>query len=470
LVDLHGQHENQSLLRPATRLEMLDRFGEADQLRAACRKAHQEARSAAQQLAELHRAARDKADRQSLYRFQLQELEAARLDELDPQTLDSDLKLLRSAEAIRAAAARAAQQLDGDDGESAAGLMARAERELRGLSDPGAETARLAERLDGLLAETRDLSAGLAALAEKAQSDPARLAELEELRANWRALERKHGRDLAGLRALRDELRARLADLGRLELRSEQCQAQLDQAVSALRAAAGRLTRQRQSAARELQRRVGAELAELGLKGATLKLALVPHPADTAAAPSAKAPAEADEAARLLPADLGPAGAEELELLFSANPELPLKPLAECASGGELSRVMLALKGVLAQARGADRLPVVVFDEVDSGVGGRTGAVLGRKLAALAGVRQVLVVTHLPQLAAYAHLHLKVEKLRRPGAAAICAAPVEGQARVEELALMLRGEAASERTRQEAAEMLRSAQADAEQRRPSKPA
>jgi len=509
LVDLHGQHENQSLLRPATGLEILDRFAEGWDERAACRKAHQDARCAAEQLAELRRAARDKAGREELYRFQLKELEETKLDGLDPEALESELKLLRGAEAIRGAVRGATEQLDGEEGATAAGLLARALKGLEGLGDAGAETAALTGRLDGLLAETRELARDLSALAEKAQSDPERLAELEDRRARLRALERKHGRDLPALAALRDELRGRLSDLSRLEVRTEECEGALAQAVERLRAAAAKLTRKRKQAARELERRVAPELAELGLKGAILNVVLVPH-GGTASAErgvrsterQSKAEGEKrgtaegekrrageeetrrgdgetggrgdgetrrnderreddDEAARLLPANLRPSGAEGLELIFSANPELPPKPLAECASGGELSRVMLALKGVLAQAHGADRLPVVVFDEVDSGVGGRTGSVLGRKLSALAAVRQVLCVTHLPQLAAYARRQMKVEKQRRGSAGVIGVKLVEGRERVEELAVMLRGEAASDRTRAEAEEMLRAAQAEA---------
>jgi DNA repair protein RecN (Recombination protein N) len=147
-----------------------------------------------------------------------------------------------------------------------------------------------------------------------------------------------------------------------------------------------------------------------------------------------------------------------MELLFTANPGVPPSPLRDCASGGEISRVMLALKSVLARVSGADRLPVVVFDEVDAGVGGRLGAVLGRKLSALARVRQVLCVTHQPQIAAYAQRQVAVEKTRAGGGALIRVECVEGERRVDELAAMLRGAAASVHTRAEAAAMLKDAQ------------
>ncbi|MBE7467051.1 MAG: DNA repair protein RecN [Planctomycetes bacterium] len=457
LLDLHGQHENQSLLRAHTRLEILDRFAGAEAERAAVRDAWDRARAAAAALADLRRAARDREGRQDLYRFQYRELQDARLDEFDPAALADELKVLQSAEHIQAAAAGAAELLDGDREATAAMLLARAQKGLDSLGDAGADAQNLAARLDGLLAEIRELARDCAALAEKATHDPERLAELEDLHARARQLERKHGRDVEGLRALRDDLKARLGDLDRLDIRTGELEAALEAAVKHLRGSSAKLTKKRAAAARALERSAAAELADLGLKGVRLELALVPH--------AERESGDDGEAAKLLPGELRVHGAEACELRFSANPELPLKPLAECASGGELSRVMLALKTVLAKAGGADRLPVVVFDEVDTGVGGRTGSVLGRKLAALAHVRQVLCVTHLPQVAAYAHRQVKVEKLPpagRKGALAQVQATVLDEARrVDELALMLRGEAASSRTRAEAAEMLKAAREEA---------
>ncbi|MCZ7645874.1 MAG: DNA repair protein RecN [Planctomycetota bacterium] len=452
LIDIHGQHENQSLLRASTRLEILDRFAEAEGERTAVREAHARAREAAERLAELRRAARDREGRADLYRYQYAELRDARLDEADPETLEDELKVLRSAERIRAAAQLAAECLDGEDGHAAAAPLVRAQKELEGLGDAGAEAGDLAARLDGLLAEVRELARDAQALSEKATHDPERLAELEDARARWRQLERKHGRDLRGLRELRDELKAKLDDLDQLDVRTDGQERALEEARKALRAAVAKLTRRRAAAARDLERRVAAEFKDLGLKGARLELALEPHPARTDDGE--------DEAGRLLPKELRATGAEGCELRFSANPDLPLKPLAECASGGELSRVMLALKTVLATRGGADRLPVVVFDEVDSGVGGRMGAVLGRKLAALSQLRQVLCVTHLPQVAAYARRQIKVEKLEPARGGSVQVGVLDEARRVDELALMLRGEAAGRRTRDEAAEMLRAAQAE----------
>jgi DNA repair protein RecN (Recombination protein N) len=477
LLDIHGQHENQSLLRPATRLEMLDRFASAAAERAEVRQLHAAALSAAQALARLRHAARDRQGREDLLRFQLKEIDEARLDGLEPAAIEDEMRLLRGAEQIRQAARAAGAALDAEEGECAASCLARAAKAAGALTDAGPQAQSLRDRIESLLAEARDAAAEAEALAERARSDPERLADLEDRRARLRSLERKHGCDLSGLQTLRQRLAAELKDLDQIEVSTEQREAELAAAVKQLSDASQKLSKKRRAAARELEKKANTELADLGLSTAKLQMLLQPHEPSVSAIPAQEPRAKSqepgpdpDEAHALLPAGLRSTGSENMELLFTANPDLPPRPLQECASGGEISRVMLALKGVLARVRGADRLPVVVFDEIDSGVGGRLGAVLGKKLCDLASVRQVLCVTHLPQLAAYGTQQLKVEKARAGGASTISVKAVEGQQRVDELALMLRGEAASAHTRAEAAAMLKEARAQAEPavRKPSK--
>lgn len=453
LLDIHGQHENQSLLRPATRMEILDRFAGASSERADVRRLYGEALSAAQTLAQLRQAARDRQGREDMLRFQLKELDEAKLEGLEPAAMEGEVRLLRGAEKIREAADIASGALDGEDSESAATLIARAVKQFHALGDAGPDAARLNERLEALLADVRDVAADAVALAEHARSDPERLADLEERRNRLRVLERKHGRGLEELKALRHTLAAELADLEQIDVRTEQREAELAKAVAALRSACDKLTKKRKAAARDLEKRVNAELSDLGLKGSRLQVALPPNEAEVA---EFSANGEVDSRS-LLPASLKASGAEGVEILFSANPELEARPLKDCASGGEISRVMLALKGVLARVSGADRLPVVVFDEVDAGVGGRLGAVMGKKLNELAKVRQVICVTHQPQIAAFAGRQLKVEKARQDGTTVVSVECVEGERRVDELALMLRGADASAHTRAEASAMLKEA-------------
>ncbi len=466
LLDIHGQHENQSLLRPHTRLEILDRFGHALADGAAVRRAHGETLDAARELVALRRASRDRQGREDMMRFQLKELDDARLDEFDPGRIEDEVRLLKGAEKIRAAALASVAALDGDDGESAATLLARAAKGLAALGDSGAEVAELSARIESLLSESREIAREAGDLAEKARSDPERLADLEDARDRLRTLERKHGRDLEGLRNLRVKLRADLSDLQEIDVKTGERESALEAAVKALRSATQKLSTKRTAAARSLEKLVNKELAGLGLKGATLQIALTPHAEhaakDEPATENGESEADSDadaEAQRLMPAGSRATGAETMEILFSANPELERRPLKECASGGEISRVMLALKGVLARAGGADRLPVVVFDEVDSGVGGRLGAVLGKKLGELARVRQVLCVTHQPQLAVYAQRQMKVEKQRTGSSTLVKVEVVDGEKRIDELAMMLRGADANAHTRAEAAAMLKEAQA-----------
>src|SRR5579862_6357751 len=496
LLDIHGQNENQSLLRAPTRLEILDRFAEADAERNAVRTAHRAALDAAARLNELRRAARDRAGRQDLMRFQLEELDGARLDQLDPAELENELKLLRGAEKIREAALAAGALLDGEDADGAAQFLSRALRALAAAGDAGPDAQSLADRIEEMLADVSDAAREAGALAEKARSDPERLAELEDAFAHLRTLQRKHARSFAELKAMRDTLRGELSGLDQLDTRTEECERDLARAIESLKSACAALTRKRKSGARELEKKVNAELKGMGLNQASLRIELTPNVGRVSGAPAAAEPrgagvppaslsvgrlsepskfdlsANADglkgrstfdpddaesHALDLLPAHLKSSGAEGAELLFTANPDLPPKPLRECASGGEIARVMLALKGVLARAGGADRLPVVVFDEVDSGVGGRLGSVLGKKLRDLAAVRQVICVTHQPQLASCAQRQFKVSKKQSGKLTTVTVEKLEGAQRIDELALMLRGAEASAHTREEAAAMLKAA-------------
>jgi len=448
LLDVHGQHENQSLLRPATRIDILDRYACALPERAEVKRAYGDATIVSQALSDLRRAAQERQGREDMLRFQVKELEEAELDAIEPATLDGEMKLLRGAEKIRSAAEAAITALDGEDGDSASVLVARALKQFSALADSGAEVAALSDRLESILAEIQDGARAASDLAERAKSDPERLADLEQRRENLRTLERKYGRDLIGLRELSAKLHSELQDVEQIDIRTQQREVELSKSVLLLREASEKLSRKRKAAVRDLERRVNRELVDLGLKDARLQITLVANSASAGTV----------DAGTLLPSELRPAGAENVEILFTANPGVEARPLKECASGGEISRVMLALKGVLARQGGADRLPVVVFDEVDSGVGGRLGAVLGRKLSELATVRQVLCVTHQPQVAAFAERQIKVEKTRSGNAALVKVTTLDGDKRIDELALMLRGNAASTHTREEAAAMLSEAQ------------
>ena len=466
LLDIHGQNENQSLLRAPARLEILDRFSEAEAERESVRLAHRAALDAARRLAELRRAARDRQGRQDLTRFQLNELEDARLDDFDPAELEGELKLLRGAEKIHEAALSAGALLDGEDGDGAAQFLSRAIKALNAAGDAGPDAEELNERIESMLADVRDAAHEAAALADKARSDPERLAELEDNFAKLKSLQRKHGRGFPELTTLRDKLRAELSGLDQLETHTEACEKELARAIDALKTSCGALSRKRKFGARQLEKKVNAELRGMGLNHATLNLELTPHEIGVGSSNiEQKEPNAAfdpdiaqPDVDALIPSNLKSSGTECAEIMFTANPDLPPKPLRESASGGEIARVMLALKGVLARAGGADRLPVVVFDEVDSGVGGRLGAMLGKKLRDLASVRQVICVTHQPQLAACAQRQFKVSKSQAGKTTTVVVERLTGGARIDEIASMLRGAEASSHTRDEADAMLKAAE------------
>jgi DNA repair protein RecN (Recombination protein N) len=476
LLDVHGQHENQSLLRPATRLEILDRFANAQALAETVRHAYSHCLDTARELSKLRRAARDRQGREDLLRFQLKELIDARLDELEPASLEGEVRLLRGAEKIRAAALNAYALIENDEDGGAATYLVRALKGFHGLGEAGPEATALQTRLENLLSELREAASDADDLAEKARSDPERLADLEDRRQRLRMLERKHGRDLTGLVELRQTQSLELERLQHIDIRTQQQEQTLANAIAELRKVSEKLSLKRLQSARELEKCVSKELADLGLKGAKLQLTLIPHnaaPSTVTATSNANPPATASlendvaiaeetveelESRKLIPNTLRSTGSETAELLFSANAGVEARPLKDCASGGEMSRVMLSIKTVLARVSGADRLPVVVFDEIDAGVGGRLGAVLGKKLRDLAGVRQVLCITHQPQIAAYAHRQLKVSK-RKEGQSTVATVKIlSGEQQIAELAQMLRGDDASDHTRKEAAAMLKEAQ------------
>ncbi|HEV8682607.1 MAG TPA: DNA repair protein RecN [Actinomycetota bacterium] len=408
LVEIHGQHQGQRLLQPAAHLDFLDRFCGAEHVAelARYRDVYAGLRAARDRLARLDAEARERERDKDLLVYQVREIEAAQIRAGELGELAREESRLAHAERIleRVSEARAALA---DDGAAADALAtaAGAVETAAGL-DPGAGA--LAARLHSLAAEAGDAAREVAAYAEGLELDPARLEEVRQRIAAVRALERKYGEGEGGILAYLADARARLEALEgtedeRAELvgRSEGLEAEANARASSLSAG-------RREAAPRLADSLEAELHELGMPGARVELRLVDV------------------------VGLGPDGAEAAELVFSGGPGQELMPLARVASGGELSRTMLALRTVLADL---DEVPSLVFDEVDAGIGGRAGVAVGRRLARLARDRQVLVVTHLPQIACFADRHFRVEK--EGGTAAVTA--LEGEERVAELSRMLSG-------------------------------
>ena len=443
LVELHGQHEHQRLMEPARQLLLLDRFAEADDRRervAARVRTWEEARAA---LARLQGEMREGARQEDLYRFQLTEIDDLRLRDGEEEELRAERSRLQHAERIVAGLQETVGILY-EEPQSATARLSRAATLLRDLSRYEPDAAAPIEAIEGAQAYLEDVVGRARALRDRAVFDPDRLEQIDARLDAIVKLKRKYGDSVAAILAHRQEVAAALDRITRHDAIAEEMERAVAEAAAAAGTEAAALSAARTRAAERLERLVQKEIRGLGMEHGRFRVALRREPA--AAGELAAGP----EGSRV-----GPRGAESVELLLSANPGEDLRPLAKVVSGGELSRVMLAAKTVLAAA---DDVPVLVFDEVDAGIGGRVADVVGQKLAATAAGRQVLCVTHLAPIAAYAGQHLLVEKRVARGATRTTVTRLPAAARVDELARMLGGERVTEASRRHARELLRDAQ------------
>ena len=434
LIDLSGQHQHQGLVDPGRHLEIIDAFAEQPELPAAMAAAWAELRRADDELAALGGDERQREARVDYLRYQLEELEGAALHPGEDASIDVERARLASVDQLQAAA-RAAEDLlySGDD--SARDRVATAAREIERVvrTDPRLEglTRQLGE-IETLIDDAADHLRGYA---DKLEGDPERLAWLDERLALIRRLTRKHNGSLDEVIAKASELRRELDGLTGRDARLAELAAVRAVVETAAVAAADALSRSRVEAARRLEKEVGAALVELGMGSARLTVVIEPRA-------------------------LGPAGGDRIELMLASNKGEDLRPLTKVASGGELSRIMLALKLAL---RRADDVATYVFDEVDTGIGGATAQVVGSQIRSVADHRQVLCVTHLPQIAAFADQHFHVEKTELAGRTETHVRKLNAAARKDELARMLGGHATS-KAKAHAAELL------ADAARPRKPA
>src|SRR5690242_15900263 len=442
LVELHGQHEHQRLMEPARQLLLLDRFAESLDRRervGALVRTWEEARAA---LDRLRSEMREGARQEDLYRFQLAEIDAVRLKDGEEDELRAERSRLQHAERIVAGLQETVGLLY-EEPQSATARLTRAAALLRDLSRYEPDAAASIEALEGAQAYLEDVVGRARALRDRAVFDPERLEQIDARLDAIVKLKRKYGDSVAAILAHRQEVATALDRITRHDAIAEEMERAVADAAADAGTEAAALSAARARAAERLERLVQKEIRGLGMEHGRFRVALRREPA--AAGELAAGP----EGWRV-----GPRGAESVELLLSANPGEDLRPLAKVVSGGELSRVMLAAKTVLAAA---DDVPVLVFDEVDAGIGGRVADVVGQKLAASAAGRQVLCVTHLAPIAAYAGQHLLVEKRVARGATRTTVTLLPAAARVDELARMLGGERVTEASRRHARELLRDA-------------
>ncbi len=439
LIDVHGQHEHRALVDPDQQRTLLDTYGGLEPQLAAYREARTAHETLRRHRLELIQAAHDRQRHRALLEFERDELTAAdpRAGEYDELTREAHR--LASAEQLRSAAVEGYALLYEAD-HSAQGLLERVARLIEPIARSVPELAATVSDLQRLADETREAAYTLRDLGRDWDDDPARLEEVEARLAAYRRLATRFHCGTDDLAARLAAAEAELAAIERDESDLRSLDAPLAKAWSALKAAAGQLSNARQKSCKAFAQAIQRRLKPLGLAGA--KLTALARAEPLGDDPTASAPAVG--------------GIDRIELLFSANPGEAPRPLRKIASGGELSRVTLAAKAVLA---GADRVPTLVFDEIDTGVGGRLGAVLGKTLAELARHHQVICVTHLPQMASYARRQWVIRKQVERGRTRTTITPLDESDRVDELAAMLRGDSAAEGTRQEALAMLREARA-----------
>lgn len=446
LVDIHGQHEHQSLLAVERHLDILDAWcgPKTGALRTAVGNAHARARDADQQLATLKQDARERARAIDLLAFQRDEIDVAAPKPDEEEELLSERLRLSSAASLHAAAAGAYAALHG--GPTPGGNNAKALYEetsapgagaLDGLATAAAEIehaagldnrlAPLVESLRNALYVAEDAAREVRAYRDTVESNPARLDEIETRLDVLKTLKRKYGETAEEILRYREEIAAQLETLENAEERIAALQANVETTRGELKARAAELTAARKKGAEPFAKAIIKELGDLAMTATRFAVGMEPR-----AEPTAR-------------------GGDQVEFLLSPNPGEPLKPLAKIASGGEISRVMLAMKSVLSRTLA---VPTLVFDEIDAGIGGRTGTVLADKLSALSAASQILCITHLPQIAARGTTHFLIEKETDKGRTTIHVAPLDPEQRVQEIARMLGGSRVSETVLRHAREML----------------
>lgn len=419
LVEIHGQHDQQTLLTAREQLRVLDQFGSEDiaPLRAAYNELYEQWQTLRREVEKLVLDDGERARRLDLLRYQTKEIEGAALQSGEDDALREERRLLVHADQLAEAIQHVYALLHGGDGQgsadrqgSAADALAAAVSLLERVVDTDARLEPLRESVAEALIRVEESRPALRRYLETVDADPGRLEAVEDRLAELEELKRKYGPSLDDVLAFWEQAAAELEALESYDDRREERTRALEEAAARLDVAAEELSAARRRWATELQQRIQAELQDLRLGEPRLEIRVTAL------------------------AENGPAGKDQVEWFFSANRGEELKPLARVASGGELSRVMLAVKAVLAAV---DEAPTVIFDEVDAGIGGETAVAVGRRLVELARHRQVLCVTHLPQIAALADRQLAVDKRVEGDRTRVQVVAVEGEERVTELARML---------------------------------
>lgn len=449
LVDIHGQSDHLSLLRPARHLELLDRFAGTVPEREAFSSLVRDYHSVRNQIDQIVRDERERARRIDLLRFQVDEIRASGLRPDEDRELDQERIILTNAERLAGLAAGAYQLLEGGDeldAEPSPGAL----DNLRLAADRIEELARFDpsnQELAGQIREVQylleDYTQTIRGYSDGIEADPTRLAEIEDRLALINQLKRKYGSTVEEIISYGEQAADELAELDSSEQRVEELQACAGVMKREIGERGLRLSKERRAAAERLSGAVEHAIAELNMGHSTFAVDIREH------AGHDSIPLTINGSQRLMPFDT--TGIDRIEFLIAPNAGEVPKPLARIASGGEMARLMLALKSILSAA---DATPTLIFDEVDVGVGGRSGQVVGEKLWSLGAEHQVIVISHLPQIAAFSEAHYRITKREREGRTETAVDQLDGETRIDELAAMLDGLPITSASRENAREML----------------
>jgi DNA repair protein RecN (Recombination protein N) len=429
LLDIHGQHFHQSLGRRPVQRDLLDHFGDLLDQRRDTGTAFEKWRSQQERLDNLQNADADRASRLDLLSFQLQELEALDVKDGEYEDLQTERQRLRNSGSLAEGVNTALGKLSADVDTDASSLLAEASRSIESLVEYDGELGAVRELLESASIQVSEAVDSLQRYGETIDMDPARRDWVEERLDALQLIARKHRVESSEVWSLAEKIRIEHDELSHAEERGRELEEQLETSLSEFRKLAKSLSRARKKAAALFSTAVTDAMDGLGMPGGRFEISL----------------------SQLADADARPWGIDDIEFLISANPGQPPMPLSKVASGGELSRMSLAIQVI---ASDGSAIPTMVFDEVDSGVGGRVAEMVGRRLQQLGEKRQVLCVTHLPQVASLANQHFRISKVTDGKATRTSVAALGKEERIEELARMLGGVEITQKTIDHAAEML----------------
>jgi DNA repair protein RecN (Recombination protein N) len=429
LVDLHGQHEHHSLMKADVQQQLLDDYAAHAPLLNAVKTEYKNWHHLNTEYKQLSTAKNERDHRLDLLRYQVNELETLNLQPGESEQLDSEFKRLSNASQLLQTTESTLLALEDSDDDAISHKLSLLIQSLQSAAKKDNKLNEIASLLDSANIQLNEASSELRHYVDSLELDPQRLNSMDERIGSIHALARKHQVSPEELVTLLPQFQEELDLLEHADVRLESLQQDIDKAASAYQQAADKLTKSRIKAAKVLSSKVTENMQELGMEGGVFEVAVHPHE----------------------PERFQANGNEQIEFLVSANPGQPAKPLSKVASGGEISRISLAIQVIAAQAT---RIPTLIFDEVDVGIGGRVAEIVGHKLNELAGHRQVICVTHLAQVAALGTHHLQVSKKSDAATTLSQINYLDKQQRVEELARMMGGIEITQQTLSHAEEML----------------